>query len=126
MTTPQAPHDLLTLPFPFFMMSSHHCHGKDEVPVDCPESLMMPVLIAWNQGDLLRKSMERFVGTAVGSLLAMAVLVVDDSIVPEAKGWYAREEFYLTMIGTVTMVWWPRGRGVHSLLLAAMSRESRG
>ena len=56
------------------------------------------------QGDLLRKSMERFVGTAVGSLLAMAVLVVDDSIVPEAKGWFAREEFYLTMIGSVTMV----------------------
>ena len=62
------------------------------------------MLLVRNQGDLLRKSMERFIGTAVGSLLAMAVLVVDDSIVPEAKGWYAREEFYLTMIGTVTMV----------------------
>jgi len=62
--------------------------------INCSEQL---------QGDLLRKSLERLLGTSIGSLGAMCVLYVDDFFVPEACGWSAREFFYLAVIGAFTM-----------------------
>lgn len=52
----------------------------------------------------MRKSLERFLGTSVGSLAAMCVLYLDDYLIPEKYGWYAREDFYLFLIGAFTMV----------------------
>jgi len=62
--------------------------------INCSEKL---------QGDLLRKSMERFLGTSIGSFAAMLVLYLDDYVVPERMGWYAREDFYVAMITSITM-----------------------
>eukprot|EP00192_Tetraselmis_astigmatica_P005610 CAMPEP_0117685846 /NCGR_PEP_ID=MMETSP0804-20121206/22025_1 /TAXON_ID=1074897 /ORGANISM="Tetraselmis astigmatica, Strain CCMP880" /LENGTH=515 /DNA_ID=CAMNT_0005497281 /DNA_START=276 /DNA_END=1823 /DNA_ORIENTATION=- len=62
--------------------------------INCSEQL---------QGDLFRKSMERFLGTSIGTLAAMLVLSMDDFLVPETRGWYAREDFYLTIIVAFTM-----------------------
>jgi len=62
--------------------------------VNCNEKL---------QGDLLRKSMERAAGTAIGGFAAMAVLFFDDYFVPEVLGWNARAHFYLMDVGLFTV-----------------------
>jgi len=56
------------------------------------------------QGDLLRKSFERALGTIVGGSAAMGVLYIDDFFVPEMLGWHARAEFYLTDVALFTAI----------------------
>lgn len=57
-----------------------------------------------SQGDLLRKSFERALGTIVGGSAAMGVLYIDDFFVPEMLGWHARAEFYLTDVALFTAI----------------------
>lgn len=48
--------------------------------------------------------MERFLGTVIGGVAAMAVLFVDDYLVPEILGWNARAHFYLVDVAIFTVV----------------------